>query len=95
MIRGYFSPSHQGYRPVVDVRVAFPIADDAVLDVRFLVDTGADRTVLGSAEASRLETQLGVDLADLPQGPDIGGVGGSLFTQQVEAELVMGASASR
>lgn len=90
MIHGYFSSVTAGHRPVVDVPVRFPIFGDSTLNVQFLIDTGADRTVLGSAEASQLEAELGVDLADLPQGLDIGGVGGSLFTQQVDAELVMG-----
>jgi hypothetical protein len=90
MIRGYFSPVAEGHRPVIDLRVGFPLAGDGMLNVQFLIDTGANRTVLGSAEASQLESELGVDLAGLPQGPDIGGVGGSLFTQEVDAELVLG-----
>jgi Retroviral aspartyl protease len=90
MIRGYFSPVAEGHRPLVDALVEFPTAGGGELGAQFLVDTGADRSVLGSLEALRLGTELEVDLATLPQGPDIGGVGGSVFTQQIEVVLVMG-----
>ena len=91
MIHGYFSPVPEGHRPFVDALVEFPAADDAALAAQFLIDTGAGHGVLGSVEALRLETELGMDLAALPQGPDIAGLGGPVFTQRADVVLVIDA----
>ena len=46
MIRGYFSTQGSRRRPFIDAILQFPILNDRSLDVKLLVDTGADRTIL-------------------------------------------------
>lgn len=61
MIRGYFSPTGLRRRPFVPAVLDFPSLDKRGLEVRFLVDTGADRTdrafLLTPDEADRLNPQ--------------------------------------
>jgi hypothetical protein len=58
--------------------------------VPLLIDTGADRTILAPNDASQLVAQLGVRLADLPEGPPSTGVGGRMATRRIEAMLILG-----
>ncbi|MCY4654763.1 MAG: hypothetical protein OXC95_16565 [Dehalococcoidia bacterium] len=60
------------------------------MEVSFLVDTGADRTLLSPTEGARLRQQLGIDLLSLPFGPPIGGVGGETQTRMIDATLSIG-----
>ncbi len=76
MIRGRFSSARAGRRPFVVASVQFPTSGNRWLDVRLLVDTGADSTVLGPRDALRLRAELGIDLSALPQGRTLRGVGG-------------------
>ena len=55
-------------------------------DVDFLVDTGADSTVLAPADAAR----LGIDTARLLSCPQSAGVGGTTPTAYEPATVVLG-----
>jgi Aspartyl protease len=85
MIRGYFSRSDRRRRPLIFATLDFPTLDNRELGVMFLVDTGADRTVLAPLDASR----LGIDLATLEPGPPSTGVGGRTQTRTIAAILTM------
>lgn len=90
MIYGYFRTQSNIQRPYVDLILQFPVADDRQLEVSFLVDTGADRTLLSPSEGVRLRQQLGIDILSLPFGPPIGGVGGETQTRMIDATLDIG-----
>ena len=87
MIRGRFSSPRAGRRPFVVASVQFPASGNRRLDVRLLVDTGADSTVLGPRDALRLGAELGIDLSALPHGRALRGVGGLVQTRTIEAEV--------
>lgn len=74
-------------RPYVDLNVGFPVADNWSLDIPFLIDTGADHTLLSPAEGVRLHQDLGVDLLSLPRGEPIGGVGGYMETRTIGVSM--------
>lgn len=71
-------------RPFVTARLVIRALQLAG-EVDFLIDTGADSTVLAPRDAVR----LGLDLNALPRGPGSTGIGGSMSTVQVEAVIVM------
>lgn len=68
MIRGYFSTQGTRRRPFIDAILQFPTLNDRSLDVKLLVDTGADRTILSPLDARRLARRFALDLTTLPQG---------------------------
>ena len=90
MKSGYFR--HQGsiQRPYINLTLEFPIANNRALEIAFLVDTGADRTLLSPFEGTRLRRELGVDLLSLPFGMPIGGIGGQTETRMIDANLHIG-----
>ena len=90
MILGYFQTEGSFQRPYVDLILQFPVADNRQLEISFLVDTGADRTLLSPTEGIRLRQQLGIDLLGLPFGTPIGGIGGQLETRTIDATLGLG-----
>ena len=90
MILGYFQTEGRFRRPYVDLILQFPFADNRQLEISFLVDTGADRTLLSPTEGARLRQQLGIDLLSLPFGPPIGGIGGQIETRMIDATLDIG-----
>ncbi len=89
MIRGYFLDRPRP-RPYIDLIVEIPVADNRSLVVPFLIDTGADHTLLSPAEGIRLHQDLGVDLLSLPRGEPIGGVGGYMETRTIEVSMTIG-----
>lgn len=90
MILGYFQTEGGFQRPYVDLILQFPVADRRQLEISFLVDTGADRTLLSPTEGVRLRQQLGIDLLSLPFGSPIGGIGGQTETRMIDATLDIG-----
>ncbi len=90
MKSGYFRHQGSTQRPYAGLTVQFPIANNQFLDISFLVDTGADRTLLSPIEGPRLRQRLGVDLLDLPFGSPIGGIGGQIETRMIDAILDIG-----
>ena len=93
MLTGYFSlldglPNPRAYlRGFVDI----PAAGVVGMQVDFLVDTGADRSIIGSSDASQMIRDFGVDLADMQDGPPSGGIGGIVATKTAEVALAFGA----
>ena len=83
MIRGYMAGLPGRRRPFPHAILEFPTLDHRQLDVEFLIDTGADRSVLSPKDAQR----LGVDVAALPAGQPTVGVGGRMETFMVPAIL--------
>jgi hypothetical protein len=84
VIRGYLRLDGARRRPFVAARVA--IASQRVArKVDFLVDTGADGTLLGPADAILLR----VDLSQLAPGPPSAGVGGRAETVYADASVTL------
>lgn len=90
MIPGYFQDEGPFSRPYVDLTLRFPVANNQALRISFLVDTGADRTLLSPFVGTRLRERFGVDLLNLQFGSPIGGIGGQLETRTLDANLHMG-----
>ena len=89
MIRGYFSTQGARRRPFIDVILQFPSLNDRSLDVKLLVDTGADRTILSPLDARRLVRSFALDLTTLPHGAPSTGVGGQSDTRILETVLIL------
>jgi hypothetical protein len=89
MIRGYFSTQGTRRRPFIDAILQFPTLNDRSLDVKLLVDTGADRTILSPLDARRLARRYALDLTTLPQGAPSTGVGGRSDTRTLETVLIL------
>ncbi len=90
MISGYFKVQGTMQRPYVDLTLRFPVANNQSLGISFLVDTGADSTLLSPLVGVRLRQELGVDLLDLPLGSPIVGIGGQIETRMIDATLDIG-----
>ena len=70
--------------------VTFLDAGNQSIEIEFVVDTGADHTLLSPRDADRLHSQLGLDIRTMPRGNPIGGVGGYAETRLVRATFVIG-----
>ena len=90
MTTGYFVAEGAFRRPYIEVEVTFLDASNRTLKFAFVVDTGADHTLLSPRDALRLRNQLGIDIREMPRGNPIGGVGGYAETRLVRATLVIG-----
>ena len=90
MITGYFDTDAGHPRPSIELNVRTPESDAGTIRVSFLLDTGADYTVLSPATGVRLRTVLGVDLLSLPFGPTLGGIGGEIATRRLQAAIARG-----
>ncbi len=86
MIRGYFGGVPGRRRPFVVAHLTIPTLA-LVGTVHFLVDTGADSTVLAPRDA----TALRIDVSRLPAGPLSIGVGGRTPTASAAASLTLDA----
>jgi predicted aspartyl protease len=84
MIRGCLTTGATR-RPFVSARLQFPNLGDQLHPVEFLVDTGADRTILSPLDAMR----LGLNLDTLESGLPSTGVGGQAATRTIEAVLTI------
>ena len=58
MIQGYFRSIGSIKRPYVNGSVHLPDMGLSGIDIRFLIDTGADRTLLGHSDARRMSRVL-------------------------------------
>ena len=87
MIRGYFRSVGSVRRPYVRGLIDIPTLDVTGMEIRFVVDTGADRTVLGHSDALRMVGLYGVDLTRLQVGRPSRGVGGVAATRVVPVVL--------
>ena len=89
MIRGYFSTQGTRRRPFIDAIRQFPTLNSRSLDVKLLVDTGADRTLLSPRDARRLTRSFALDLTTLPTGMSSTGVGGQSNTRTLETVCIL------
>ncbi len=89
MIRGDFYTSGMTRRPFIDAILQFPAVSNQSLDVKFLIDTGADRTILAPLDAIRLSRRFGLDLTTLAKGQPTTGVGGRTETRSLDATLII------
>ena len=89
MLTGYFSPAEDLPNPRAYLRgfVDIPAIGVVGMGVDFLIDTGADRTIIGSSDASRMVDEFDVDLTNLQDGPRGRGVGGTVATKTAEVAL--------
>ena len=87
MIRGYFGTIGARQRPFIDAVFHFAAISNRSFQARLLVDTGADRTILGTLDANRLRRQLGIDISSLSSGAPSRGVGGQTPTRIMEGVL--------
>ena len=88
MITGYFRSYYGVRRPYVDVSLTIAGSDaQRPFVAPFLVDTGADRTILGSADFHRLSTDHRIELEDLSPGWPSAGVGGVMETRLMRVVL--------
>ena len=94
MIHGYYRTFDSVRRPYVDAVLDLPSLGVSGLELRFLVDTGADRVLLSPVAAIRLADRFRVDLKALPQATSQG-VGGRANARTVEAVLTMETSSTR
>lgn len=90
MATGFFVAEGAFRRPYINVVVTFLDAGNQSIEIEFVVDTGADHTLLSPGDARRLHRELGLDIRTMPRGNPIGGVGGSAETRIVRATLVIG-----
>jgi hypothetical protein len=89
MIRGYFATFGTRRSPVVDAVFQFPTISNRIFQVRLLVDTEVDRTVLAPLDANRLGRELGVEITSLASGVPSRGVGGLWSTRTIEIVLIL------
>lgn len=87
MIREYYLAAGGAKRPYVNGLVELPAASmDRPLRVAFLIDTGADRSVLSARDLAR----AGITLAGAPLGVVTTGVGGPAATRTVAGIITLG-----
>src|SRR4051812_25808365 len=85
MIRGMFIGAPPYRRPFIKAQVTNPLLGIST-SVLFLVDTGADLTLLGPADADRLK----IDLSTLPLTLPTEGVGGAVPTAIARVTIMLG-----
>ena len=91
MISGYYLiDDNDIQRPYIDLDVDFPAPINARLRVSFVVDTGADRTLLSAQVAQELERRFDFDIRSLERDISIVGVGGMVDTRRIDATLSQG-----
>ena len=83
-VRGCFLAVEGRVRPFVDAVVSLPGSSDRA-EVRFLVDTGSDITVVAPRDAAR----LGIEYELLPVVQRVSGVGGPMDARFVNATVVL------
>ena len=81
MIRGFFLQGWSARRPYVQLDLEFPAYPHLRgTNIGFLVDTGADRTILSTDDAER----IGLDVSSLETGIRSVGIGGSATMRVLE-----------
>ena len=92
MLTGYFPIlGNRLNRPAyLSVLVAVPAAGVNSMQVEFLIDTGADRSIIGDFDAFRMVEDYGADLTNLEGGQRTRGLGGISATLTAEATLKIG-----
>ena len=86
MIRGYFSTVGATRRPFLYCDIGFPgLPGVESTGIEFLVDTGADSTLLSPLDAEN----IGLDLSKLESGRRSMGIGGETSTRVIESDLTV------
>lgn len=84
MFRGYFTSEGGRRAPYLTCNIGFPDTPNlGIASVDFLVDTGAETTIL----ARRVAENVGLDLAILPDGGTSAGIGGITATRAVRVTI--------
>ncbi len=84
MIRGFYRETAGIRRPFITARVSIP-SQNISDDVHFLVDTGADVSLLAPVDVVR----LCIDLGRLPRMAPSAGIGGLAATASADASLTL------
>ncbi len=88
MIRGYFRPTGpQNPSPYLDGSISIPSIGVTRMEVRFLIDTGSDRTLIGDIDSDRMFRGYDVDVRKLGEGLPSQGIGGIVGTREAQATL--------
>ena len=74
---------------MVDGVLEFPAYGDSVLPVRFVVDTGAGRTILGPIQVMELEALAGVTAKNIGAADFGWGIGGTATGRNVRSQLTL------
>lgn len=91
MTTGYFQADGAYRKPYIDIEVSFPDLGNRSLAIAFLIDTGADSTILSPDVLVYIRNELGIEFFDLPvSGTPISGVGGYVRTRTIRATLTIG-----
>ena len=88
MIREYFrqaGPANPS--PYVDGVISIPSISVTEMRIRFLIDTGSDRTLIGDIDADRMVRYYSLDARNLEEGVPSQGIGGIVPTREVGASL--------
>lgn len=91
MISGYFRLDDDDFkRPYIDLDVEFHAPLNVRMNATFMVDTGADRTLLSPVIAQRLYDQFDFDVGTLDTGPPLRGIGGQANTRRIDVTMRQG-----
>ena len=91
MTTGYFQTDGAYRKPYIDIEVSFPDLGNRSIAIAFLIDTGADSTILSSDILVYIRNEMGIEFFDLPvSGTPISGVGGYVRTRTIRATLTIG-----
>ncbi len=74
----------------MNISINMPYLGIFGVNVRFAIDTGADRTIIGHWDAMRLSGRYGVDLSRLPTGRRSLGIGGLASPRQTRVTMTIG-----
>ena len=88
MIRGYFPATEaESPPPLIDGLIDIPEIGIIGLEIRFLIDTGADRSMIGDDDSRRMIREHQADFTTLEEGVPSQGIGGIVPTREVQATL--------
>ena len=87
MIRGDFEIIDGSPTPCVLGIVNIPSIGVGEMTIWFIIDTGADRSLIGDSDANRMFRRFNVDPARLRRGPSSQGLGGVAEMRTAEATL--------
>jgi len=86
MIRGYFD-DRLNSPPYVTGFIDIPAIGVVGMQVEFLIDTGADTSLIGNYDANRISERFDADLANLREGQPSYGLGGVTEMRTADATL--------
>ena len=88
MIRGYFPPINSGNPPPYIVGlIDIPEMGITGVEIQFLIDTGADRSLIGDDDSRRMVQDHQADFTTLEEGIPSQGIGGIVSTREAQATL--------